>query len=171
MIKVDCSELTEEEQLALAASISDELQGKSLALVNGSNIVIDQISGPKLDVAQLVHLVEKFVSKRKDVNQYGVERHEDKVVLHSPYPLAAKRTRSYYRVPPGAYQCPACGLIFPDEGRYQVHLRTHDLVRGMRWKVRTRSDLRLPSVIRSLLKKPWTPTRPFSEGIKQQPSV
>lgn len=132
MIEVDCSELTKEEQLALAASISDELHGKSLALVNGNSIVIDRISGPKLDAAQLVHLVEKFVSKRKDANQYSVERQEDKVVVHSPDPLAANRTRTYYRVPPGAYQCPACGLILPDEGRYQIHLRTHDLVRGMR---------------------------------------
>jgi hypothetical protein len=55
MIEVDCSELTQEEQRALAASISDELQGESLALVKGSSIVIDRISGPKLDVAQLVH--------------------------------------------------------------------------------------------------------------------
>ena len=132
MIKVDCSELTQEEQLALAASISDELQGKSLALVKGSSIVIDRISGPKLDVAQLVCLVEKFVSKRKDANYYGVERQEDKVVVRSPDPIAAKRNRTHYRVPPGAYQYPACGLILPDEGKYQIHLRTHDLIRGLR---------------------------------------
>ena len=114
MIKVDCSELTQEAQLALAASISDELGGKSIALVNGDSIVIDRISGLKLDVAQLVHLVEEFVSKRKDANHYGVERRGDKVVVHSPDPIAASRTRTHYRVPPGAYQCPACGLILPD---------------------------------------------------------
>ena len=132
MITVDCSELTQDEQLALAASISDELQGKSLALVNGDSIVIDRISGPELDVAQLMRLVEKFVSKRKDANHYGIERQGDKVVVHSPDPLAAYRTRTHYRVPPGTYQCPACGLILPDEGRYQTHLRTHDLIRGLR---------------------------------------
>ncbi|MGD0145577.1 MAG: hypothetical protein ABSB53_01835 [Nitrososphaerales archaeon] len=132
MVEIDCSELTQEEQLALAATISDELQGKSLALVKGNSVVIDRISGPKLDVAQLVHLVEKFVSKRKDADLYSVERQEDKVIVHSPDPLAAESTRTHYRVPPGAYQCPACGLILPDEGRYQIHLRTHDLIRGLR---------------------------------------
>ena len=132
MPEVDCSELTQEEQLALAGSISDELQGRSLALVKDSSIVIDWISGPKLDVAQLVHLVEKFVSKRKDADHYGVERAEDMVVVHSPDPIAANRIRTRYRVPPGAYQCPACGLILPDEGKYQIHLRTHDLIRGLR---------------------------------------
>ncbi len=115
----------------MAASISDELQGKSLALVKGNSIVIDRISGQKLGVAQLVHLVEKFVSKRKDAKYYGVERQEDRIVVHSPDPIAANRTRTHYRVPPGAYQCPACGLILPDEGRYQSHLRTHDLIRGL----------------------------------------
>lgn len=132
MIEVDCSELSQEEQLALAASISDELQGKSLALVKGSSIVIDPISGPKLDIAQLVHFVERFVSKRKNVNYYDVERQEDKVVVHSSDPIAANRNRTQYRVAPGAYQCPACGLILPDEGKYQIHLRTHDLIRGLR---------------------------------------
>jgi hypothetical protein len=131
MIEVDCSELTQEEQLALAASILDELLGKSLALVKGNSIVIDWMSGPKLDVAQLMHFVEKFVSRRKDAKYYGVARQEDKVVVHSPDPTAANRTRTNYRLPPGAYQCPACGLILPDEGRYQLHLRTHDLIRGL----------------------------------------
>ena len=116
----------------MATSISDELEGKSLALVKGSSIIIDQISGQKLDVAQLLHLVEKFVSKRKDADYYEVERQEDKVVVHSPDPIAAKRSRTHYRVPPGAYQCLACGLILPDEGGYQIHLRTHDLIRGLR---------------------------------------
>lgn len=132
MIKVDCSELTQDEQLALAASISDELQGKSLALVNGDSIVIDWISGPKLDAAQLVRLVGKFVSKRKDANHYAVEKLEDEIVVHSPDPLAAKKTRTHYHSPPGAYQCPACGLILPDEGKYRTHVRTHDLIRGIR---------------------------------------
>ena len=132
MIKVDCSELTQDEQLALAASISDALQGRSLGLVNGDSIVIDTISGPELDVAHLAHLVEEFVSRRKDAQYYSVEKQGDKVVVHSPDPLAAKRTRTHFRVPPGAYQCPACGLILPDEGRYQTHLRTHDLIRGLR---------------------------------------
>jgi hypothetical protein len=132
MIKVDCSELTQDEQLALAASISDELQGRSLALVDGASIVIDRISGPKLDVAQLVHLVERFISRRKGANYYSVEKQEGKIVVHSPDPVAAKRTRTHYHVPPGAYQCPSCGLILPDEGRYQIHLRTHDLIRGIR---------------------------------------
>jgi hypothetical protein len=132
MIRVDCSELTQDEQLALAASISDELQGKSLALVSGDSIVIDRISGPALDVAQLARLVERFVSKREDANYYSVKRQGDKVVVHSPDPIAATRTRTHYRVPPGAYQCPACGLILPDEAKYQTHLRTHDLIRGLR---------------------------------------
>lgn len=75
--------------------------------------------------------MEKFVSKRKDANYYDVERQEDKVVVHSPDPITADRSRTHYRVPPSAYQCPACGLILPDEGRYQIHLRTHDLIRGL----------------------------------------
>jgi hypothetical protein len=132
MLEVDCSELTQEEQLALATSISDELQGKSFALVRGNSVVIDWISGPRLDATQMVHLVEEFVSKRKDASYYRVERQKDKVVVHSPDPIAANRTRTRHRVPPGVYQCPTCGLILPDEGKYQIHLRTHDLIRGLR---------------------------------------
>ena len=126
MTKVDCSELTQDEQLALAASISYALQGKSFALVNGNSIVIDRISGPELEAAQLMHLVEKFVSKRKDANHYSVERRGNLIVVRSPDPIATNRTRTRYRMPPGVCQCPTCGLILP-KGRYQLHLRSHDL--------------------------------------------
>lgn len=132
VVKIDCSELTQDVQLALASSISEETQGKSLALVSGEDIVIDTISGPMMDSARLTRLVEKFISRRKEAEHYQVETQGDAIVVRSPDPVAARRTRTLFRVPPGAYQCPACGLILPDEGKYQTHLRTHDLIRGIR---------------------------------------
>jgi hypothetical protein len=132
MIKIDCSELTQDEQLALASTISEELQGRSLALVRGSDIVIDRLSGPDLDGPQLVQLVGRFIAKRTDPALYEIESEDDTIMVHGPDPIAAKRSRTVHKVPPGAFQCPACGLLLPDEGRYQTHVRTHDLIRGIR---------------------------------------
>ncbi len=131
MVKVDCSELTQDEQLALASSISDALQGRGLALAKGDAIVVDNISGERVGLSELVGLVEKFVSRRKDSGLYSVERAGDTIVVHSPDPVAARRSRTPYRAPPGAYLCPSCGLVLPDEGKYQQHLRVHDLARGI----------------------------------------
>ncbi len=41
MISIDCSELSADEKLALASSISDALAGVALALIRGESIVFD----------------------------------------------------------------------------------------------------------------------------------
>ena len=43
MITTECGELTQDEKLALASTISDSLQGRAFALVRGDDIAIDDL--------------------------------------------------------------------------------------------------------------------------------
>ncbi|QQG49095.1 MAG: hypothetical protein HY247_01930 [archaeon] len=130
MTFVDCRELTLDEQLALASEISDELQGKGVALIKDSSIVLDMMQGPEPSREVLKKLVVGFVSRRKDAPLYRVEDDGDAIIVFSADPIARLRRQGHVRAPRGTFQCPACGALLPDEGTYEHHLRTHDLLRG-----------------------------------------
>ena len=66
MIKVDCSELSGETKLATAGAISNGLDGKGVALLDGNYVAIDTLSGPdngtfeECDVAVCVEHSQKI---------------------------------------------------------------------------------------------------------------
>ena len=72
MIEVDCSELTLDQQLALASTISESLAGRAVGLVRDTKIVLDTISG-NVSLADVEQIVSEFVSKRKESQYYSVE--------------------------------------------------------------------------------------------------
>ncbi len=129
MIRIECSGLTEEEQLALALSMSDEFRGRGLALARGDEIVIDQLEGPKVTMAEVMGSVQGFILRRDAPNKYKIKGYGETVVISSPRALEASRRSRFLNSPPGTLRCPACGVVLPDEGRYNVHLKTHDLIR------------------------------------------
>ncbi len=93
MLRVDCKELSEDEELALASSISDSMEGTAVALIRDGEIVIDVFEADKVSVVLVAGLVKDFVSRRKDSSLYSVESEGDKVVVHSPDPLVGTRRR------------------------------------------------------------------------------
>jgi len=132
MVRIDCSELTRDEQLALASAISDGLEGVGVALIKGNDIVVDQLAARKVEVGSVVPIVTGFVSKRTDPSLYVLDVSGDVIRLHSPDPIAARSKRNRSRLPPDVFQCPACGLILPSQEKYEDHMRMHDILRGLR---------------------------------------
>ena len=65
MITVDCTEVMTDEELALASSLSESLQGRALALVKGGEIVMDVFSGQTLALEDVKRFVTDFVSRRR----------------------------------------------------------------------------------------------------------
>ncbi|MGA2665707.1 MAG: hypothetical protein ABSF83_12275 [Nitrososphaerales archaeon] len=125
MLTIDCSELSADEKLALAAAISDSLEGRALALVQLDGIVIDRLTDEKLGVDDLQPIVSEFVSRRKDAQYYSIEVHGEKIVVHSADPVAAARRRAEPTLPPNLRQCPYCSFITEYEVEYTVHMRSH----------------------------------------------
>ncbi len=125
MTKVDCSELTSDEQLALAGAITDALEGKGVALVKGKMVVIDELSGQGADEKTVESAVKAFLSQRKNSDLYSMERHGDTIVVYSPDPVAAQRSRRRPDVPPNLMKCPFCAFVTPYEEAYVVHYRSH----------------------------------------------
>ena len=125
MIEIECGELTTDEQLALAASISDALAGKALALVNGARIVIDEISGSGPRPADIEALARNFVTRRKDAKFYSLEWKGSTLVVHSPDPLSRSRARKDARLPDNLLMCPFCPFVTPYQEAYNVHVRSH----------------------------------------------
>ncbi|MDE1858784.1 MAG: hypothetical protein KGI26_06945 [Thaumarchaeota archaeon] len=91
MLRVDCSQMTFDEQLALASALSDGLAGRAVALVKDDKIVFDELS--KISEDEVLRLVRAFVAGRKDAPLYDVESSGDEVVVHTPDPLARSRGR------------------------------------------------------------------------------
>jgi hypothetical protein len=132
MVRIHCSELTKDEQLALASAISDDLEGLGVALIKGDEIVVDQLTARKVEVGSIMPIVSGFVSKRTESLLYSLDVSGDVIRLHSPDPIGARRRRNRSRLPPNAFQCPACGLILPSQEKYDDHMRIHDILRGLR---------------------------------------
>ena len=126
MIEVDCSEMTVDEQIALASAISDGLGGKGMALVKDTKIVLDTISG-KVSIDEVLVLVRDFVKKRKEAQSYSVESDGDEIIVHTPDPLARSRGRrdTGQLLPPNLLKCPFCSFVTPYQELYNVHVRSH----------------------------------------------
>ena len=125
MIEVDCAELSNDEELALASEISDRLEGRALALVKQDSIVLDQLTDERLDVEALRPIVGDFMSRRKDSEHYSFEVYGQKIVVHFADPIAASRRKAENTVPPNLMQCPYCWFITQSEGEYTLHLKSH----------------------------------------------
>lgn len=154
--RIDCSELTMDEELALASAISDSLNGEGIALVDGEKIVIDSFGKGQLDEGAIESVISEFVTHRKGHELYSVERVGDSLVVHSADPVAssqkrateklppnllklgdslvvdspdpaASQKRTTEKLPPNLYECPFCPFVTPYEELYVVHTRLHGL--------------------------------------------
>ena len=118
--------MTVDEQIALASAISDGLAGKGVALVKDTKLVLDTLSG-KISSGDVLALVRRFVSKRREAQLYSVEAHGDKITVHTPDPLARSRGRkdTGQLLPPNLLKCPFCNFVTPYQELYDVHFRSH----------------------------------------------
>ena len=126
MIQVECKEMTLDDQLALAAAISDGLGGKAVALVKDDKIVLDTMTNT-VTTGEVLNIVRAFVSRRKDSQHYSVDSSEDDIMVHTPDPLARSRGRkdSGQWLPNNLLKCPYCAFVTPYQELYDVHARSH----------------------------------------------
>jgi hypothetical protein len=126
LIEVDCSEMTLDDQLALASAISDGLGGRAVALVNHDKLALDTMSN-KVSVGEVAGVVRGFVSKRKDAKYYSVEEDGEEIKVHTPDPLARARGRkdTGQLLPDNVLKCPYCSFITPYQELYNIHMRSH----------------------------------------------
>ncbi len=126
LLEVDCSEMTLDDQLALASAISDGLGGRAVALVKDDKLALDTMSN-KVTVGEVADVVRSFVSKRKDAKDYSVETDGDEVKVHTPDPLARARGRkdTGQLLPDNLLKCPYCAYVTPYQELYDVHMRSH----------------------------------------------
>jgi len=114
-----------EEKLALASEISDEFEGKAIALIKGKDIAIDELTADAVCVDSLLPVVRDFIARRKQAEHYSVEVDQDRIKVHSTDPVAASRGRGQNGLPPNLRQCPYCAFITQYEEEYTVHVRSH----------------------------------------------
>jgi len=125
MITIDCHELTVDEQLALAAAISDGLMGRALALVKDTQIVLDPLLNQDPDSSEVATVIRGFLSKRKEAEHYSFETDGERFVVHSADPLARARGRKTMSLPANVLKCPWCGFVTQYQEMYTVHVRAH----------------------------------------------
>jgi hypothetical protein len=125
VIRIECKELNTDEQLALAAAISDGLEGSAIALVKDTGIVLDPMKNEDPDPSRVESIVKSFLSRRKDSQYYTLERNGTRFVVHSPDPLARARGRRKSNLPENVLKCPWCGFVTPYEELYVIHTRSH----------------------------------------------
>jgi hypothetical protein len=125
MIEIECKELTLDEQLALAGSLSDSLAGEALALVSDTRIRFDDLSGREVEPARVEALVRDFISKRKDAKLYSLEWSGETMTVHTPDPLVRSRGRRVGQLPDNVMMCPFCSFVTPYQELYNVHMRSH----------------------------------------------
>ena len=130
MIRVDCGEMTVDDQLALAAAISDGLSGRGVALIKDDGIVLDAMTG-SIEADAVSALVRVFVSRRKEPQYYSVESKGDEILVHTPDPLARSRGSkdAGQMLPDNLLKCPyaSCGFVTP----YPEVMRNHVLIHGI----------------------------------------
>lgn len=125
MIVIDCSELSPDEKLALAARISDRLGGSVLVLVKGRDIVLDALSGQKPEVQDVKAVVADFIARRKDGSNYSMEVSGERILVHSADPIPALRKTRQNELPPNLRQCPYCAFVTEYDELHTVHVRAH----------------------------------------------
>lgn len=130
MLVIDCRELTVDEKMALASFISDELSGAALALINGEDIVLDEIAHSPVATGRVEGIVRRFVLRRRDTQNYSVEREGARMVVHSAHPIVARHDRKHNELPPNLIKCPFCPFLTPYEEMYTIHVRAHG---GRHW--------------------------------------
>jgi hypothetical protein len=130
VIQVECKEMTLDDQLALAAAISDGLEGRAVALVKDDKIVLDAMVDT-VTTGEVLGIVRAFVSRRKDSQHYSVDSDGDDIMVHTPDPLARSRGRkdSGQWLPDNLLKCPwsGCGFVTPYPELYAVHVRSHGI--------------------------------------------
>ncbi|MDG6917266.1 MAG: hypothetical protein JRM85_06725 [Nitrososphaerota archaeon] len=126
MIEVECGEMTVDEQLALASAISDSLAGRAVALIKGTKVVLDLVSGAA-STDEVMRIVEGFASRRKDPGEWSVDSSGRLIVVHSADPLSRSRGRrdTGELLPDNLFKCPFCPFVTPYEELYVVHYRSH----------------------------------------------
>jgi len=125
VITIDCHELTVDEQLALAAAISDGLGGRAVALVKDTQIVLDPLSNPDPDPSDVAAIIRSFLSKRREAEYYSLDANGESLVVHSADPLARARGRKAMSLPANVFKCPWCNFVTPYQEMYTVHMRAH----------------------------------------------
>jgi len=65
------------------------------------------------------------VSHRIDAGRYSIERDGDRIIVHSPDPVAAPRGRRQNELPPNLKKWPYCAFVTTYEELYTVHVRAH----------------------------------------------
>jgi hypothetical protein len=125
MFEIECKELTLDDQLALAASISEVPAGGAIALVSDTKIRLDALSASGLRPAEIEKLVRAFISKRKDSEHYSIEWKGETLAIHSPDPLARSRGRKVGQLPDNVLACPFCPFVTQYQEAYNVHVRSH----------------------------------------------
>ena len=127
MLEIECGELSEDEQIALAGEITESMKGKAVAVLKGREIVLDTIRKGPLDEGVVVDTVSRFVSMRRDSALYSVQRVGERLVIHSPDPIRARGRVSAKGLPPNLFKCPFCHFVSPYEELYVVHYRSHGM--------------------------------------------
>ena len=117
--------MTVDEQLALAAAISDGLVGRALALVKDTQIVVDPLSNPDPDPSDVAAIIRSFLSKRKEAEYYSLNADGERFVVRSADPLARARGRKEMSLPANVFKCPWCAFVTPYQEMYTVHVRAH----------------------------------------------
>lgn len=125
LIVIKCAELTTDEQLALAESVTESMSGKVLALARGKDVVLDLLDDEAPQSGAVEAAVKFFLAKRADAEHYSFERDGDTIVIHSPDPVKAERHRRVPGLPDNLYKCPFCPFVTPYEEAYVVHYRSH----------------------------------------------
>jgi hypothetical protein len=125
MVTIDCSELTDDEMLALASAISDTFEGKALSLTQDRDIVIDEISAGVVTLSGIRSLVEDFISRRKDSQYYSIEVDGDLLIVHSADPVKALSRIRRRELPSNLKKCPFCGFLSQYDEEMMVHIRVH----------------------------------------------
>ena len=125
MIRVDCHELTRDEQLAIASELSDALAGRAVALVDDHRLVLDSMRGPEPDVAEIEAIVRSYISRRPKAAEYSIDRAGDVLTVRSPDPIAATHGQRRSPLPDNLKQCPFCSFVTPYDELLTVHVRSH----------------------------------------------
>lgn len=125
MLEIDCSELTTDEQLALAGELTKALESSAIAFLKSARIVFDVLGGRSLDEGKVSAVVLDFIGRRKDAQHYSAERKGNVIVVHSPDPVAAAHGRRRPDLPPNLFKCPLCPFVTPYEEMYNTHYRAH----------------------------------------------
>jgi hypothetical protein len=128
LIEVDCSQISADEELALAAELNGALKGRAICFINHGKIVFDSLSAERLDADAVERAVRDFVARRNDAEHYSVERIDESILVRSPDPIAASHRRRIEELPPNVYKCPFCPFVTPYQELYVVHYRSHGFV-------------------------------------------